>query len=508
MGNRRRVFNLHIWGLALGYFAFYAPYSAVIKATTSASQPIRALDFLSSASITIAVAMLSILTALGWWKYANRRLVLGVSVPFPGRWTAVSGIATAAIIITTALAYSFSGVSILLALLLLRGGVLIISPIVDRVFKRRVRWFSWAAFGLSFVGIGIGFSDVGNYEVTGLAGLNLAAYLAAYAVRLPCMNAIAKSRDEHRTRGYMVEEQLVAALVLIAFGVLSPTGDGPAVAAGLAIGLLYAGLCFFGTLIYLDSRENTFCIPLNRCSSLLSGVVSSYALTAFLGHAAPTSSQLAAAAVVFLALLVLSPLHHLRLNARRVVVWITASPLLSRANPTRRSVEPRHAGPAARARARVFLFVCGGNTFRSPIAQALCCNEIARKLGISEADLAQAGIRVLSAGLTAKAGAPMKVEAARILSLMGITIPIHAANQVTPQLIEQSDAVYCMTEAQRRAVVEMTPAAEPKTQRLDPERDIEEPSSDEMPIGLGEQLRELIRRRVVGSGQWAMGSWR
>lgn len=498
----KRTFSLHVWGLALGYFAFYAPYSALIKATTSAPRPITASEFLSTASITIAAGMLSILTALGWWKYAGRRRFFGVSLPFPSRLTAVSGVATAVIIITTALAYSFSGVSILLALLLLRGGVLIISPIVDRVFRRRVRWFSWAALGLSFIGIGIGFSDVGSYEVTGPAALNLAAYLAGYAVRLPCMNAIAKSRDEAGTKRYMVEEQLVAALALIAFGVLFPAGDGPAMAVGLAVGLLYAGLCFFGTLIYLDSRENTFCIPLNRCSSLLSGVVASYALMAFLGHGAPSGSELAAASAVFLALLLLSPLHHVRRNAQRAGKWLSARGLRSMAESAGARSWLGHTRPAA----RVFLFVCGGNTFRSPLARALCSVEIARKLGVSEADLARAGIRVTSAGLNARAGAPMSVEAKRMLNRMGIRVPAHAASQLTPELIEQSDVVYCMTEAQRRAVIEMTPTAESKTERLDPERDIEEPSSDEARIKFGEQLHELIRRRIVGYGLWAVGS--
>ena len=47
-------------------------------------------------------------------------------------------------------------------------------------------------------------------------------------------------------------------------------------------------------LIYLDQRENTFCIPLNRCSSILSGVAASYVLVFFLKSAAPSAAQLAA----------------------------------------------------------------------------------------------------------------------------------------------------------------------------------------------------------------------
>jgi hypothetical protein len=62
----------------------------------------------------------------------------------------------------------------------------------------------------------------------------------------------------------------------------------PLVVPALIIGVLYACLYMFGTGIYLDHRENTYCIPLNRCSSLLSGVVASFGLTWLLGWKPPS----------------------------------------------------------------------------------------------------------------------------------------------------------------------------------------------------------------------------
>ena len=41
----------------------------------------------------------------------------------------------------------------------------------------------------------------------------------------------------------------------------------------LLIGLGYACLYLFGTMIYLDAREFTFCVPVNRAGSLLSGAM-------------------------------------------------------------------------------------------------------------------------------------------------------------------------------------------------------------------------------------------
>ena len=95
----------------------------------------------------------------GWWRYAGRREFFGLSVPFPNRWTFLSGLCIATIIGTTTLAFSFSGISILFVLVLLRGGVLIIGPIVDASLNRSVRWFSWTAMAVSLLAMLVALAD-------------------------------------------------------------------------------------------------------------------------------------------------------------------------------------------------------------------------------------------------------------------------------------------------------------------------------------------------------------
>ena len=56
--------------------------------------------------------------------------------------------------------------------------------------------------------------------------------------------------------------------------------DRPVVLHGLAIGALSQGTGICGGLIFLDNRENTFCVPVNRASSVLAGLVTSYWLYA------------------------------------------------------------------------------------------------------------------------------------------------------------------------------------------------------------------------------------
>lgn len=340
MAYKRRRFNLRIWGLALGYFSFYVPYSALLKLTTTGALPVTGgavtgFEVLPPVIVGTIGGMLVWTTRLGWWKYARRRQCFGASVICPSGLVILSGFGTAIIIGTTTLAFAFTGASILFALLLMRGGVLVIAPAVDTLFGRRVRWFSWCALSLSLLAVVVALADVNNYQMSVVAGLTLAAYLFGYLLRLPCLNKLGKCEDRSVVYRYVVEEQIVAASFLVLIpslfaligwgGIMSELRHGfttfftsGVTAPGLLIGALYAGLYFFGTLIYLDARENTFCIPLNRASSLLAGLFVTYALADLLSMQGPSAAQLGSSILIIAALLLLSPLHHGHRVANRV----------------------------------------------------------------------------------------------------------------------------------------------------------------------------------------------
>src|SRR5262245_12802566 len=130
----KREHTLSIWALTLGYFLFYVPYSGISKAVTSGlltGDSIPGTELLPAAGLSTAITVLLFITARGWWKYGCQRRVFGLNVVVPRRQTLISGLGFATIIFTTTLAYSFSGISIILALVLMRAGVLIISPIID-----------------------------------------------------------------------------------------------------------------------------------------------------------------------------------------------------------------------------------------------------------------------------------------------------------------------------------------------------------------------------------------
>jgi hypothetical protein len=334
MVTTKREHTLGIWPLTLGYFLSYIPYSGLSKAITSGlltnGRPIPGPALLPSTIFATASSVLLFITAMGWWKHGRRRRVLGLNLLFPRRQTFISGLGFATIILTTTLAYSFSGVSIILALVLMRAGVLIISPLIDRYFQRSVRWFSWTGFALSLLALAVSFSSIHQYQLSVTALVNLAGYLMGYSLRLPCMTQIAKTGNKEVACAYFVEEQAVAMPALV----LAPTViallgrgeiaaqlrfgfahllDSPFVPYGWIVGFFYAALGTFLSFIYLDRRENTFCMPLFSGSSLLSGIVASY-LILWWGHGpVPSASQIGAASLILAALLVMSPLHHLPL---------------------------------------------------------------------------------------------------------------------------------------------------------------------------------------------------
>jgi len=74
----------------------------------------------------------------------------------------------------------------------------------------------------------------------------------------------------------------------------------------IIVGLLSQGTGVFGGLILLDKRENTYCVPVNRASSILAGLVATYSLALILGERGANASELIGAALIIAAILVLS----------------------------------------------------------------------------------------------------------------------------------------------------------------------------------------------------------
>jgi len=318
-----RLEDLSIWAWAFGYFACYVPYSALTKTVTGPGSGLSGLAILPITTAVSMVGSFAFITALGWWKSAGRGTIGRRSLPMPGRWTFLSGLCSAAIIGTTTLAYTFEGTSIVFMMLWMRGGVLVLAPIVDLISRRKVRRTAWGALALSLAAVLLATAGGVELKLSGWAMVDIAVYLLAYFIRLQFMSRMSKSPDPESRRRYFVEEQMVAtpAIVLV-LGLLAVWGQGEgmlevrhgftdvmfsdAVGWLLLIGLFSQGTGVFGALILLDPRENSFSVPVNRASSVVAGVLAGYGLYVFSGAPPPGAAELLGAGLVIAAVLLLS----------------------------------------------------------------------------------------------------------------------------------------------------------------------------------------------------------
>lgn len=535
--NKKRTYGLGIWGLGLGYFIFYTPYSGLTKALSNGLLrdvgPVPGPVLLPASVMATVVCLLGFITAMKWWKYAGRREFFGISIPFPRRLTFLSGVCTAVIIGTTTLAFTFGGLSIVLVLVLLRGGVLVIAPVIDSLFRRRVRWFSFAAMLVSLLAVLVALSDAPNRTLGLAAIIDVAAYLIAYFFKLQFMTRLAKSDERSASLRYFVEEVMVASpLLLLSLGVMAMIGAGNimlgfrlgftsflgtrAVAFALLIGVFYAGLCICTTLIFLDRRENTFCVPMHCGSSLLAGIIATYVMTLFSSQSPLTMAQFGSGGLMVIALALLSPLHHFDRSLAGLkellggVYRMLPSVVTGNLKPaTLISVQAMPAGPEAFVRSeinyqdhakqlpRFLLFVCSGNTCRSPMAAVIGNAEIAFRLKIPFEAVDKNGVHSLSAGVSAALGAPMAREAQQTLLQLGLPVPQHEARSVTVELANQVEKIFCMTQAHRTSVINLVPAAAAKTHCLDPNGDIDDPMGKGMTAYLkcAQRIQDLVRIR-------------
>lgn len=144
------------------------------------------------------------------------------------------------------------------------------------------------------------------------------------------------------------------------------------------------------------------------------------------------------------------------------------------------------------------LFVCSGNTCRSPMAEAIAKRVISDKLHVSPDELEKRGISVISAGSFAMPGSRATPQAVDAVQSLGGDLSRHRSRPLTVELIHQADRIFTMGRSHQQAVMALVPSAAEKVSPLDPDGDIDDPIGGDIQLytQVAGHLRKLIEDRI------------
>jgi hypothetical protein len=325
-----------------GYYISYVLTGIVVKWYTGGLRTPRLTDMAFLLDNTLGSSVLCVLAVLafGWLHLpgATTRRWAGMTVPVETPYIVVSGVCTAIIIPATTLLYTLP-ISVMVAMVIMRGSVIVISRCVDAVLARRgllrrkvyaqENWavvFALLALSTNVVLVPIarrfdhtvpalrglaGTTLAGSFDFlhSGIAMWVLVTYILAYAVRLYWMNVFKLTRPPGPSldnRGYFAIEQVVASgtMALAVIAIFAGTRvlgwqDARLVqltneiarpnASAVMSGVPYALVAFFSVFLFMfHGRSATFAGLVNRITSLLAGTTATL-LLALVFHLPPPS---------------------------------------------------------------------------------------------------------------------------------------------------------------------------------------------------------------------------
>ena len=149
-----------------------------------------------------------------------------------------------------------------------------------------------------------------------------------------------------------------------------------------------------------------------------------------------------------------------------------------------------------------FLFVCTGNTCRSPMAEGIFRKYLAEKLQCKVDDLEKIGYKICSGGVMDTAGFPASAEAIAACAAKGIDIKAHRNQGLSKELIEESDFIFAMERMHQERIIALSHEAANKCFLLAGDKGIADPighrqgffnsCADMIEAAVKERISELV----------------
>lgn len=297
--------------LCVGYFIFYVITGISAKLFTdqhiASSLHFNQIEYMVYNTIGGMITALGIVIAMRWYRLKSNNMisVAGLSLPEEIKYILPSGLMTAIVIPTTTLMYTFEGMSVMVAMVIMRASVIVISRSVDAVqiaqgiLKKKVyKEENFAVvFALLAAGVNLVFVQAGDFDFlnnTAAVGI-LSSYIIAYLIRIYIMNYFKNTRakgvplDNH---GFFGIEQIFAFIFILSisflvyFGSQSFGWDVPQVilfknsfdvanslwSLGVMSGTAFGLVAFFSVFLFMfKGRTATFAGLVNRLTSLVAG---------------------------------------------------------------------------------------------------------------------------------------------------------------------------------------------------------------------------------------------
>ena len=145
------------------------------------------------------------------------------------------------------------------------------------------------------------------------------------------------------------------------------------------------------------------------------------------------------------------------------------------------------------------LFVCTGNTCRSPMAETLFRELVAERFNCKADEIERHGVVVASAGIAAWGGGKASTGALEAMREQGADLSGHESQPLTENLARQADVIWTMTASHRANILAQFPESGGRVAMLSPDRhDVIDPIGGTLATyrKCAEQIREHLTNRL------------